>query len=76
MNRPQNITYNSTKIPINVSSNESVNFFFKDLKTGKETEWHRVIPIWGAIYDMYHMFIVGDMGKEWNELIPPIDLSM
>lgn len=32
---PQNITYNSTKIPINVTSNEPVDFFIRNEKTGK-----------------------------------------
>jgi hypothetical protein len=32
---PQNITYDTTKIPINVTANEPVTFFLKDLKNGK-----------------------------------------
>ena len=35
INSPQNITYTSTKIPLNVTADEPVDFFFKDLKTGR-----------------------------------------
>lgn len=33
---PQNVTYNSTKILFNLTSNEPVNFFIKDERTGKD----------------------------------------
>ena len=35
INSPQQTEYNSTQILLNVTSNETVNFFFKDPHTGK-----------------------------------------
>jgi hypothetical protein len=36
INSPENITYDSQKVSINITSNEIVDFFFRDLKTGKD----------------------------------------
>jgi len=36
INSPQNITYNTTKISINVVSDEFVDFYFKDQRTGEK----------------------------------------
>jgi hypothetical protein len=36
INSPENISYDSQKVSINITSNEIVDFFFKNLRTGKD----------------------------------------